>query len=73
MGKNRSVVTVSYACDPPNTSKARVLVERNLREMQTKPVTAEELLQAKTLLVRRHTALRIKHAWYCRRIVWIAH
>jgi zinc protease len=51
-GKNRSVVTVSYACDPPNTSKARVLVERNLREMQTKPVTSEELLQAKTLLVR---------------------
>jgi zinc protease len=39
-GKNRSVLTVSYACDPPNTSKARVLVERNL------------LLQAKTLLVR---------------------
>jgi zinc protease len=51
-GKNRSVFTVSYACDPPNTSKARVLVERNLRAMQTKPVTSEELLQAKTLLVR---------------------
>jgi zinc protease len=51
-GKNRSVLTVSYACDPPNAAKARVLVERNLREMQTKPVTSEELLQAKTLLVR---------------------
>jgi len=33
-------------------TKARALVERNLREMQTRPVTAEELLQAKTLLVR---------------------
>jgi zinc protease len=51
-GKTRSVFTVSYACDPPNVAKARAFVERNLREMQTKPVTSEELLQAKTLLVR---------------------
>ena len=51
-GKTRSVFSVSYACDPPNVAKARALVERNLREMQTKPVTSEELLQAKTLLVR---------------------
>jgi zinc protease len=51
-GKTRSVFVVSYACDPPNVAKARALVERNLREMQTKPVTSEELLQAKTLLVR---------------------
>jgi zinc protease len=51
-GKTRSVFAVSYACDPPNVARARALVERNLREMQTKPVTAEELLQAKTLLVR---------------------
>ena len=43
---------VSYACDPPNVAKARAIVERNLREMQTAPVTSEELLQAKTLLVR---------------------
>jgi zinc protease len=51
-GKTRSVFAVSYACDPPNVAKARALVERNLREMQTKPVTSAELLQAKTLLVR---------------------
>jgi zinc protease len=51
-GKTRSVLAVSYACDPPNVGRARALVERNLREMQTKAVTAEELLQAKTLLVR---------------------
>jgi zinc protease len=50
--KTRSVFYVSYACDPPNVSKARALVERNLREMQTKPVSSQELLQAKTLLVR---------------------
>jgi len=49
----RSVFVVSYACDPANVSKARAMVERNLRDMQTKPVTSAELLQAKTLLLRR--------------------
>src|SRR5207302_9094590 len=47
-----SMVYVCYACYPPNVAKARAIVERNLREMQTTPVTSEELMQAKTLLVR---------------------
>jgi zinc protease len=51
-GKTRSVFAVSYACDPPNVAEARALVERNLKEMQTTPVTPEELLRAKTLLLR---------------------
>jgi zinc protease len=51
-GKTRSVFAVSYACDPPNVAKARSLIERNLRIMQTKPVTAAELDQAKILLLR---------------------
>ncbi len=51
-GKNRSVFAVSFACDPPNVAKARALVERNLRAMQTKPVTTTELEQAKILLLR---------------------
>ena len=50
--KTRSVFAVSYACDPPNVAKARALVERNLRLMQTTPVTAGELEQAKILLLR---------------------
>ncbi len=50
--KTRSVFYVSYACDAPNVSKARTLVERNLRDMQARAITADELLQAKTLLVR---------------------
>ena len=50
--KSRSVFAVTYACDPPNAAKARALVERNLREMQSTPVTASELQQAKTLLLR---------------------
>ena len=47
----RSVFVVSYACDPANVAKARAIVERNLREMQSQPVSAAELLQAKTLLL----------------------
>ena len=52
-GKTRSVFSVYYACDPPNVAKARALIERDLREMQTTPVSASELRQAKTLLIRR--------------------
>jgi zinc protease len=52
-GKNRSLFAVFYACDPPNVSKARGLVERDLRAMQNGPVSAAELAQAKTLLLRR--------------------
>ena len=52
-GKTRSVYAVFYGCDPGNVSRARALVERDLREMQTKPVSADELRQAKTLLIRK--------------------
>jgi len=52
-GKHRSLFSVSYGCDPPNVSKARAIVERNLREMQTIPVTDEELNRAKILLLRQ--------------------
>lgn len=52
-GKHRSLFRVVYGCDPPNVSKARAMVERNLREMQTTPVTAEELQRAKILLLRQ--------------------
>ncbi len=52
-GRTRSVYAVLYGCDPPNVSRARDIVERDLREMQTTPVPADELRQAKTLLVRK--------------------
>jgi zinc protease len=52
-GKTRSLFGVVYACDPPNVSKARAMVERDLREMQTAPVTQEELQQAKILLLHQ--------------------
>jgi len=51
-GKHRSIFAVSYACDPPNVGKARAMLDRNLRRMQTEPVTSAELQRAKTLLIR---------------------
>jgi zinc protease len=50
-GKTRSSFWVTYACDPPNVSKARSLVVKNLRQMQTTPISSEELLQARKLLI----------------------
>ena len=50
--KTRGNFEVVYACDPPNVSRARAIVEQDLRQMQTSLVTADELKQAKTILVR---------------------
>ncbi len=52
-GKTRSIFGVVYACDPQNVSKARAIVERDIRDMKTREVAPEELLQAKTLLLRQ--------------------
>ena len=52
-GKTRALFGVEYACDPPNISKARGIVEENLRLMRETPVSAEELQRAKALLVRQ--------------------
>jgi zinc protease len=51
-GERRSIYRVSYACDPPNVSKARDIVVSDLKAMQCREVTPEELLQAKGLLLR---------------------
>jgi len=52
MSQTRGLYAVSYACDPPNVTKARAIVERNLKQMQTTLVTPDELQQAKALLLR---------------------
>jgi zinc protease len=52
-GKTRSVYTVTFGSDPPNVSKARDLVIRDLRAMQTETVSPAELHQAKALLLRQ--------------------
>jgi zinc protease len=52
VGRTRSLYVVSYGCDPPNVNKARDIVERNLREMQTTKVPPEKLQLARALLLR---------------------
>jgi zinc protease len=52
VGESRTVYTVSYACDPPNVGKARAIIASNLKAMQDRDVTPEELRQAKGLLLR---------------------
>ncbi|HUL42277.1 MAG TPA: pitrilysin family protein [Burkholderiales bacterium] len=52
-GKTRGIYFVSYGCDPQNVSKVQGLVVRELREMQTIPVSADELQRAKAYLVHR--------------------
>jgi zinc protease len=51
--RTRSVYSVTYGCDPENVSKARELIDRDLRAMQTDNVTPQELQQAKALLLRQ--------------------
>ena len=52
VGLTRGIYQVEYACDPPNVSKARALILRDLTDMQTKKVTEQELNQAKLMLLR---------------------
>lgn len=51
-GKTRTTYSVTYGCDPPNVSKARAMIVRDLKAMQTAPVTAHELREAKALSLR---------------------
>ena len=44
---------MNYGCDPKNVSKARALVVRDLDQMRTEDVSAEELHLAKSLLLRQ--------------------
>jgi zinc protease len=50
--KTRALYEIEFGCDPPNVSKVRTVLERDLRDMQTTPVTADELAQAKALALR---------------------
>jgi zinc protease len=52
VGQKRALYAVEYGCDPGNVLKARAIVERDLRMMQTALVTDKELDQAKALLLR---------------------
>jgi zinc protease len=52
VSRTRALYVVEYACDPSNVSKARAIVERNLKDMQNIQVSSNELQQAKALLLR---------------------
>jgi zinc protease len=52
VGLTRGVYEASYACDPPNVSKARAILVSNLKDMCAHSVSARELHQAKVLLLR---------------------
>ena len=51
--KTRTSYSVNYGCDPPNVSKARALIVRDLNQMRTEDVSESDLHQAKALLLRQ--------------------
>jgi zinc protease len=51
--KTRANFAVTYGCNPENVSKARALIQRDLQQMRTQDVSADELHQAKALLLRQ--------------------
>jgi zinc protease len=51
--KTRASYAVTYGCNPENVSKARALIQRDLEQMRTEVVSADELHQAKALLLRQ--------------------
>ncbi len=53
VSKTRASYSVDYGCDPPNVSKARALIVRDLEQMRTQDVSDAELHQAKALLLRQ--------------------
>jgi zinc protease len=51
VGKTRSTYSVDFGSDPQNVNKARNIILRDVRAMQTAPVTPNELQIAKALLL----------------------
>jgi zinc protease len=51
--KTRATYSVSYGCDPDKVSKARTMIQRDLDQMRTEAVSADDLHQAKALLLRQ--------------------
>ena len=44
---------INYGCDPRNVSRARAIIERDLKEMQTRVLSEETLNQAKIMLLQQ--------------------
>ena len=71
VGLTRGVYQVEYACDPPNVSKARAVILRNLKDLRAKRVTAQELHQAKLMLLRDIPLAESSVDWIARS--WLAY
>ena len=52
-GRTRTQFVVSYGSDPVNVPKARALIEQDLTAMQTTAPSADELEQARAMLIRQ--------------------
>jgi zinc protease len=52
IGLKRSFYKVSYGCDPDKAAAARAVILRDLEAMRTTPASAEEIHQAKAMLLR---------------------
>jgi zinc protease len=52
IGLTRGVYQAAYGCDPPNVAKARAMILRELKDIQATKVSAQELHQAKLMLLR---------------------
>ncbi len=52
VGLTRGIYQVEYGCDPPNVAKARTIILKNLKDLQTKKIPSSELRQAKMGLLR---------------------
>lgn len=50
--KHRGTFSVNYGCDPDKVAQARALVVRDVKQMQTTPVTEAELHAAKGKMLR---------------------
>ena len=51
--KHRGTYTVSYGSDPAKVAAASAIVVKDLLQMQTEPVPADDLKRAKSILLRR--------------------
>jgi zinc protease len=51
--KHRGTYSVSYGCDPDKVTAARAMIVRDVKQMQTTPVSATDLKRAKGILLRR--------------------
>ena len=68
VGKTRSVYRVDYACDPQNVSKARAVVERDLKAMQTDARERGRIAAGEGHAAAADSARRGKRRQHCGRV-----